>query len=295
MRHFVIYHDDSDGIGAMGAAYWHLNPKYGQDVSYLPIQYGQAFPIADLSKEDHVYVVDFAFSREVTIRQAERCAKFVTIDHHQGIQEALSGLPDCIVDESHSGAYLAWQYFNRNWVTVPDFIRYVEDYDLWIHETGFSYAVDAYLRAHPQAHTPEHIYQLLVDQAFLERELAPYKAIVDDKFGQALAFTKRPENYRLITFEYPGQSFKIVVYNTRHLINELAEVFYKDSDLNVDFTLSYFFTATSVVLNFRAPKTNEVNVGVIAKYYGGGGHVKASGVTMNFDSGLHFLSKLGLF
>lgn len=69
---------------------------------------------------------------------------------------------------------------------------------------------------------------------------------------------------------------KVALYNATDDISDTADILYRN--LPIDYVISYFFTSTGdISLSFRSGATSEVDVSLIAKSYGGGGHRNASG------------------
>src|SRR5574343_455075 len=150
MKALVIYHANcTDGFGAALAA-WNF---YHEDAEYVPANYGdcvisngsiqikgQTYPIAGR----RVVILDFSLPvSEMTLLLQQ--SEFVTwLDHHKsaildwlGQSHDLSryasddffGKPcKIILDNTHSGAYLAWEHYH---LTVPKLILHIEDRDIW--------------------------------------------------------------------------------------------------------------------------------------------------------------------
>lgn len=143
MKPLIIYHANcADGFGAAFAAWM----KLGDDAEYLPVQYGEKVPLdpSRVQYEDReVYVLDFSFSREAMERLFANAKRVVWLDHHKTAFEIWCGAGSVssytchdrperhiTLDNSKSGAYLAWEYFHPG-TEVPMLIRHIDDYDRW--------------------------------------------------------------------------------------------------------------------------------------------------------------------
>jgi len=156
-QHLVIYHGECpDGFGAAFAAWL----KLGDSAEYLPYQYGMVSPdVTDKS----VFILDFSFDRQTMEAMDAAAAKVVLLDHHQTNVNAMQGFrcscgqvhvgPDSrptaaqlsehpsgreslvVLDVTHSGAHLAWEYFHPG-APVPAMIANIEDRDLWTWRYG---------------------------------------------------------------------------------------------------------------------------------------------------------------
>ena len=147
----VVYHDKCpDGIAAAWAA-WCV---YGDLATYVPASYGDAPPVvADAVTGDprDVIVADFSYPRDKILRLHGEAKSLLVLDHHATAEEALAGLPFCVFDASRSGAGLAWDVLAaptrgpRPWI-----IDYTEDRDLWRHALPHTHEVNAWLREQPR-------------------------------------------------------------------------------------------------------------------------------------------------
>ena len=137
----VLYHDNClDGFGAA----WAACCKLGLEGKYLPVQYGQPVPWKEL--EGTIYIVDFCYKEkelEELLAYAERQHKVLTIiDHHKttidlfdswqaaGKLSTVAANLKLVLDETHSGAVLTWMHFFPK-VNIPKGLKLVEDRDLW--------------------------------------------------------------------------------------------------------------------------------------------------------------------
>ena len=122
----VIYHANcADGFGAAWAAWRALGDE---GVEYVRRAYGD--PLPDGLDGQTVYVLDFSFARAALDELATRAARIILLDHHKTAAEALEGAPYAHVDQTKSGAVLAWEHFHPT-VEVPKLLQYVQDRDLW--------------------------------------------------------------------------------------------------------------------------------------------------------------------
>jgi hypothetical protein len=156
-----IYHAAcDDGFGAA----WAVWKRWGDDVVYLPCTYGEPLPIGDMSRSN-VLFVDFSAKRPEIEAMAKIAKSIVIIDHHKTAQAELEPFAVafggdmtslCIehveqllgqlaelnrlpiiswFDMNQSGAAMAWKFAFPNH-HVPQFLRYIEDRDLWRFKFG---------------------------------------------------------------------------------------------------------------------------------------------------------------
>ena len=158
----VLYHGNCpDGFGAA----WAVWKKLTNNCEYIACTYGQ--PLPKLPSDARVLILDFSFARDVSEALASKVYEIKLLDHHQTAADALKGLPWCEFDMSHSGAYLAWKYIHGE--PVPDFIRYVEDRDLWKFSLPYSREVAAGLASYPKVFTVwETLFEMGMDKLKLD-------------------------------------------------------------------------------------------------------------------------------
>lgn len=296
----VIYHANcTDGFGAAYAAWQQM----GDAAVYLPCNYGDLLPLGqdnELSPEyladRDVYILDFSFPPSVTEHIIENCNRLVWLDHHASAIKAWCGanyltperqryvantfplagsefgeIRECYInlDNQHSGAVLAWEYFHPGG-DIPLLIQHIEDRDLWKWKMTGTRGVGLALR---------HMY----DQAF---------DVWDDLM--------EPDNYGSLWSS--GQTLQVV--QDRHVkkvaegrlesirlfrIGEIEPEYGLGANVTTDvseignaiavrsgtFSLTFFVLGNDAVCSLRS--VGDYDVSGLAEYYGGGGHKNASG------------------
>lgn len=78
------------------------------------------------------------------------------------------------------------------------------------------------------------------------------------------------------------------------MISEIGNAICKNTEITVNFSLSYFLTSDGKwVFSFRSTDDmGDIDVSAIAKKLGGGGHKNAAGATLDFCSGAALLNNL---
>ncbi len=144
MKPLVIYHAHcADGFGAAFAAWL----KFGAKAEYVPFKYNET--ILPTVADREIYILDFSFSKEVMSSLFKLAKKVIWLDHHKTAFEMYSKEPNkesflfydegglgiegnhnVVLDNSKSGAMLAWEYFHPE-KEVPMLIKHIDDYDRW--------------------------------------------------------------------------------------------------------------------------------------------------------------------
>jgi hypothetical protein len=123
-KNLILFHGNCpDGVTSAWAA-WKV---FGDTADYVPVFH----PVRNLPDcaGKNVFLLDFSCDREVMIK-AHACAEsFIVLDHHEGQEAELVGLPFAIFDKSRAGAGLAWDYFHPE-TPRPAMVNLIEDRDI---------------------------------------------------------------------------------------------------------------------------------------------------------------------
>lgn len=305
LEHDVVclYHKNClDGLAA-GWAVWKF---YHGNVDMVPVQYGDDFEAIfgeglEALFFKKVICVDFAFNLETTKYLGGNCDLLI-LDHHDTAQRDLESIAfksfveakhdltikhnlslteyngtgmTVVVDNRHSGARLAWEWFFATGELVPMPIKYVEDYDLW----RFNYAgtksfaaaafsgemtvqqFDKYVSSNPEEQR-DIIDRMIVEGNAIQRHI--------DKTAKSLARGAR--RLKLDEFEVP------VVNASSVFRNELGALLSEGEP----FSVTYTDNRDSRQYSLRSKKEG-LHVGDIAKRFGGGGHANSAAFIIKMD------------
>lgn len=264
-----FYHDDMDGRCAAA-----IVKLAHPECELLPINYGQEFPWHGLSPDgEFVYMVDFALQPFDLMERLSGLCELVWIDHHVSAIDAARErgflCAGQMLEVGRAGCELAWEYFNGQ-KPVPRAVRLVGRYDVWDHAAlpgtmEFQYGLRAY-NMDPRTMMPMWT-QLLdggpVDEVIWEgRAILRYVDVDAAEYVRAHAFETRLDGARCIAMNrghINSNFFKTAFDPERH-----------------DAMLSFVWRDGQWTVSLYTDKAG-VDVSVIAKAYGGGGHKKAAG------------------
>lgn len=291
---FVLYHAScSDGAGAKYAAW----KKYGDEATYIPVQYNQPLPKALTSlsaeelKEAEVYILDFSYDRDTLVELNEQVKKLIVLDHHKTAKEVLEGLDFAIFDMDKSGAVLAWEFFHPI-APVPRLLLHVQDRDLW--QFKLEHTKEIHVLIGLDRDNMDH-WEMLNDaiQASLMNEPAEYNALIESASGilqyiesQVLTTLRKVKVFQI-------GDYRVGVANVVNNISEVGHAICNDENLNVDYSMTYFITPDArVVFSFRSKEGSGVDVSRIASAIkGGGGHPHSAGASTGLDFLIDLLSQ----
>lgn len=210
----------------------------------------------------NVYILDFAYNRSLMERIEKEAKTLTVLDHHKSIEEDLRGFACAIFDMNRSGVGMTWDYFypdqKRPWL-----VDYVEDRDLWRWKLSRSQAVNAYISTLP------YDYEVWTQEATgIEwQDAADHGEAVIGKIKHYVAEVKK----NAIRIDFEGYDIPCVnapQVNISELVGELAE--------GEPFAMGWFQRSDGK-FQYSLRSKGDIDVSVIAKKYGGGGHAKAAG------------------
>lgn len=266
--HLCIYHANcADGFGAA----WAVRKAFqanGRDIAFHAAKYQT--PPPDVTGLN-VIMVDFSYPRDMLIEMAEKAATILILDHHKSAEAELIDLPGNIAayfDMNHSGAMMAWEYFHSG-LTPPPLLLHIEDRDLWRFQLSCTREITAALFSHPQEF---ELWDRLM-AAPLESLVADGNAILRagrKNLQDVLATTRR---------ELIIAGHRVPAANAPHIMasdagHELAQ--------GHPFAAIYWDTTRGRSFSLRSTDAG-LDVSLIAKQFGGGGHRNAAGFTVDRD------------
>lgn len=260
-----VYHRSCmDGFGAA----WAVNKwadENGKAVEYLPATYGDDPP--DVTGRN-VIIVDFSYSCEIMLEMAEQAAEITVLDHHASAFHNLDGLDFAHFDMSKSGCRMTWEYlFPKK--TVPLFLQYIEDRDLWLWQMDHSRAINAAMYSYPQDFD---LWDTWEESVNLIGMVAEGEAInrVRNKMLSSLCGSWMIDYVKIGGYTVP-------VINCNHFFkSEVAG----ELAIGHPFAAIYYDSADKRNFDLRSVK-GSVDVSEIARLYGGGGHKRAAGFTVS--------------
>lgn len=267
LKKLCIYHGNClDGFGSA----WAVRHALGDEVEFYKGIHQQAPP--DVNGLD-VILVDFSYKKSVLEEMLKTAASITIIDHHISAQKDLSDLLKTkkihgIFDMQKSGAMLAWEWFNPA-KKAPKLIEHIQDRDLWQFKLEGTNQILAALSSYPfdfnewdqfMAYSSDELDILKRDGEAIQRKLLKD---IKDLIASGV---------RRMTIG----GYNVPVLNA-------PSVFVSDAgnimSVNEPFAVCYWDHPDGRSFSLRSSETG-VDVSEVAKKYGGGGHIKAAGFTM---------------
>lgn len=256
MSQLILYHDNcADGF----CAAWIAHKKF-PNAMFIPVRYNE--PAPDVTGQD-VLILDFSYPRATLIDMRNRAKSLQVLDHHVTAQADLKDLDFCIFNMSKSGARLTWEFLFPNQES-PGLVDYTEDRDLWLWKILGSKEVNTALRSFPfdfkvwdrwDKYPVLDLYNLLFHQ------------------GQAILRSdeQRINQHVSHAFEIWIDGHAVLGVNATVLISEIAGKLAEGRPFGV----CWFEDKDYRIYSLRS--RDGIDVSLIAKAHGGGGHRNAAG------------------
>lgn len=311
-RVFIFHHNDFDGYSGGAVLYKYFTEELGfskdqilSKVIIYPTN-DKTFIIEGVeppTKEDFVVVVDYSITKltkKYLNEIAEQSYGTLWIDHHKTSLEVCYKT-DCtelaledgkarleakfykIVNMNYSGALLAYKTLYPNTKT-PEILKYVDDFDRWVHKYPESKKLNAGFTAiKSYKDISDKYWRVLLNNTDMDNEHNKKAEELCLKFlsttGALILSYDRERFESLINrIAYFGRiehfsQYRTLVVNTQGHSSVFCG---RLDDDNVDIGLLYYYDGKKYCYSIYSTKT-DIDVSEIAKYYGGGGHKGAAG------------------
>lgn len=261
MQGICIYHANcADGFTAA----WAVRQAAGDRYEYVPAMHDDPPPTVD-GRE--VVIVDFSYPRPVMERLAARAGSILILDHHQTAQQQLqplldAGVIDGVIDQSRSGAMLAWDHFHPG-EAPPQLLRHVQDRDLWQWQLPGTREIVAGLLSY-EFSFPNWDRLMAVDPATLLQD------------GAAIVRNRRKEMDEVLPLVARRLRIGGHVVPAANLPPNMAAEGANRLARDAPFAAAYWDGPTVRTFSLRS-RSGGLDVSEIARGYGGGGHRNAAG------------------
>jgi len=261
MEPLCIYHGGCDDGFAAALCVWLAKAK---DVELFPAVYGK--PMPDVTGRN-VIMVDFSYKRPDMELMADKAESVLMLDHHKSAAEDMVGFsrPNCqiVFDMDRSGAMMAWDHFRPHGSTGLEFIRYIQDRDLWKKELVGTEEFTMGLRSYPQ--------DLDLWESFFKNGA---KRLIQEGATVLRYYRQLVEQAKSLAYEAMIDGIPVPVCNSSFALasdvaGELAE--------GRPFAAVYYKTPDGYVYSLRSRGEKGIDVSKVALKFGGGGHAQAAG------------------
>lgn len=247
-----------------------------------PIDYGEAFPWDEVTKDDAVYMVDFCLQPYTDmIKLAEKVQKLVWIDHHKtAIDEHIRHTPDNQLIFSANtrlgigACRLVWEYFFPH-LEVPYSIKLLAEADVGIWDDPQALNFKYGMSARPTDPLDS------IWRALFENRIFPVGIANDGRVIQAFSRRKDADDAKAIAFETEFDGLRLIAANKA---KPNSGFLYSLYDRELHDAMACFYWKQDRWLMDMYTKRDDLDLGAICKKWGGGGHKKAAGLPLTDES-----------
>jgi len=291
---YIIFHKNClDGFTGfylfMKTKKWIPKPFVYPDVPFTT-------KIPDNIDGKNIIIIDVAYKPNI-LRAISKKAKYVLfIDHHitlyHDIKNVKSKNIDIVFDEKESGASLVWNYFFKN-KKMPKFVKYIKDNDIgkWKYENTMPFisALELEFKLKPEFKNLKH-WDKLLNSKFVKKMVKrgtyynKYKNYMIERFAKKHIMLGFPSNKAIKKFKLKNisrENYKVAITSsTCPSASLIGKYIVENFDCDFAIIFTYRFDKNRYILSFRS---NSVDVGKIAKQFGGGGHKYAAAASFYKD------------
>lgn len=295
-RTYVIYHHPcTDGFGAAFAAWLALGDtdETGQKIRYVPGTFNAPPEVEEGAK---VYALDLSWPAEETDKLAEKASELLVIDHHVSAVNRIGGKPYAHIDQSKSGAVLAWEHFMGTDTEVPLFFKRIQDRDLWQWQIPFNEEFTMALASYP---FDFGVWHSLYQDVGIQRLINEGRVLVRQR-DHIIDNLLTPNN--ILSLEYLHFDYDSIELNSVANFPAINAIHFYASEIghrllemfpDAPFAGVYQHVGHNKFRFSLRSEDHRMDVSQVAEAFGGGGHRNASGLTLNTEVGYLGYSAVG--
>ncbi|MEK7648890.1 MAG: DHH family phosphoesterase [Patescibacteria group bacterium] len=263
----VCYHKGClDGFGGAYAAW----KKFGSRADYIGLEHQETVP-KEL-KGRTLYFIDFCYPTPVMKKVIAANKKVIILDHHESQVDAIRLVPEFRYTTDNSGCVIAWKYFHPN-AKIPYLLDVIEDNDLFRFNNSETHRLIAALQFCDQTFSSfDTIAKSLETKRGRKEMLRDGSVLLNAEDSMIGRLVQRAEK---VTFEGYG----VYAVNTPLFYSHSANVI--SHEKKVPFGITWFYREGKLQVSLRTYKKG-VDVSLLAKKYGGGGHKGAAGFSYEY-------------
>lgn len=280
----IIYHSkDCDGhCSAAIVKKYLLEQGYNDiEINMIPWDYGDPSPI---QVDGDIYIVDLSLPENDMIALRSNIGDVTWIDHHKSaIQDSIGKWDwfEGIRRIGDSAAKLCWEYFYPD-AELPSLVYYVDRYDVWKKDDGsiinWEQVMQMQWGIRSNLKDPSDLSYYLDWEDMLDSNVGIHQDIIIDGITTYNFIKDQNKIKAKRAFDLSFEGLKFCALNEGGNSEVVASVVTKDHDAIMMFR--YDGIKWNVSMYGNELSDNQVDLSVIAKKFGGGGHAKACGFSL---------------
>lgn len=282
----IFYHNDADGhcAAALVALYREeecKNCTSNYEQRFCEMDYNTPFPIEYIKNDEVVYILDYSIDPEDMRKLLAKTENVIWIDHHK---TAIEKYNDFGVDirgireaDGDSGCLLTYKYLLRSRKLmdingIPSMVTLINDWDTWTHDMYQSrYFIMAFNSKDTQpwnlsfwSHIDDNNY-------------------INDMIQDGIVMTRYRDGWAKDVLNHIGSSMdfmglKVYAVNIPHANSDYFKSIPDSVKEEHDALMPFYYDLNKRVYVASLYSTRpEVDVSIVAKRLGGGGHKNAAG------------------
>ena len=261
----IFYHNDPDGKCAAAIVYQHYLANNMPLPKLVEMDYAKPVPIDIIEKDEPIWIVDFSFKLDIMQQVAQKTLNVTWIDHHITAKDYgynFKGLRD-FTEKGLSGCELTWKYLYPK-QSIPKAISLIGDYDAWRLQMPGHFEFYEGLKLEDLSPTSKFWIEIFSKDI-----------ICNDIIEQGKTSIKYRDNYcsnlsRGYGYETEIDGHKAYALNAFMFGSKMFGERFKQYPLCV----GYIHNGNKFTVSLYS---ETIDVSVIAKNHGGGGHIGAAG------------------
>ena len=261
----IYHHYDQDGYlsAAIVTHFWQDKDK---ELRYIVGNYKEVLDEAQLEWADHIYILDYSLPTEVMAKYPNN---IIWLDHHESAINKSNYL--CLKGKREvgkSGCLLTWDYLYKE--SPPFVVHLVNDRDVWEWKLGDRSA--AFHEASMSFVTDYSKWEKLLTSYSLTSEEVKRGMVILDHTRKMVDNYNRTNSW-LGTFE----GYPVVFLNGSSMISGEMHKRLREHNPTTEFAVLFTITKDKVGVGLYRKDGSNINMGDLARKYGGGGHAGAAG------------------
>jgi uncharacterized protein len=277
----IFYHNDLDGLASCAVV---RKAKLGIKVSdCFEINYGQPFPWNKIIPGEKIFMVDFCLQPFSDMERLNDLAYLIWIDHHKTALEAYNEWTDKdyknriiygLREVGKAGCELTWEYCYGHAIPVPRVIKLLGAYDIWNLYADEVFEFQMGMR-YENFGLDNHFWDLTLNHVSYNPDDWINSIIATGKMVIKWEDIRTKEYCKAYGIETFINGYRAIAVNVGRANSQFFLSYYDPTDYDI---FIYFCRLPSNKWTVGLMANNDyVDVGEIAKGYGGGGHRGASG------------------
>lgn len=282
----IFYHNDADGhcAAALVMLYRKEESRKSDEIyeeTYYEMDYNTPFPIEDIDNDEIVYILDYSISPEDMRKLLAKTENVYWIDHHKTAIEKydnfgvnIRGIREA---DGDSGCLLTYKYLLSSRRIpdiggIPSMVALINDWDTWKHEL---YQTGSFITAFNSMNTQPYnidFWKHINDWDY-----------INNMINDGITMIKYRDGWAKDVLNHIGSSMdfmdlKVYATNIPHANSEYFKSLPESVKAEHDAFMPFYYDLNKRVYVASLYSTRpDVDVSIVAKKMGGGGHKNAAG------------------